>query len=508
MARLIQGDQHRDDEERRVDSNGAHGASGNGDSGEDGAASPRGVSIAYAGGGRQPVLHNLAGLFQLGRQSLRESLGAADDDDERKGKDSVACHGVLPVVRLMAVLFFPLFLLSFFLLHDIGRALTRSVRLRHGLFSLRPGDAAVVVHPVVRRKTVHEFPGHKRELLFIPLERTVNVAVGDDEDEDEGSTTTTSFEATMPCPRAVLFLFHGCSRYAASFFYSPQGRLLVSAAHRKGIAVVAFQKDDERGCWDWDADGEVVLRVGRKFATRLGGTCGKGPDGEDAYPPMWAFGASSGGSFVAMLAARMEEEPETYAPFVFSALNVQIMDPPEGLDWNTPTAFTVMAGDVQTKERVQARVARKFQGGPFKLIATSGRKRIRADHFERLFADDRQMTPEVSRDIHRSLVTMGIVDGATDRLLANPRREADAVASVWEAHGMESRGGTWSRRGGGALPYGMSDLTARPLRPHEIEDADSIWLIEELNVAFDQHEITAEGFDEVLAFFDEFGVPR
>lgn len=47
----------------------------------------------------------------------------------------------------------------------------------------------------------------------------------------------------------------------------------------------------------------------------------------------------------------------------------------------------------------------------------------------------------------------------------------------------------------------------RPLRAKELTDANNVWLIEELNVAWDQHEITVEGFDEVLSFFFEFGSP-
>ena len=39
------------------------------------------------------------------------------------------------------------------------------------------------------------------------------------------------------------------------------------------------------------------------------------------------------------------------------------------------------------------------------------------------------------------------------------------------------------------------------LKKEELEDAHSIWLIEELNMAWDEHEITAEHFDEVITFF-------
>jgi hypothetical protein len=48
----------------------------------------------------------------------------------------------------------------------------------------------------------------------------------------------------------------------------------------------------------------------------------------------------------------------------------------------------------------------------------------------------------------------------------------------------------------------------RPLQPDEQLDADNLWLTEELNVAWDMHEITAEGIDLVLDFFFEYGMHR
>ena len=50
-------------------------------------------------------------------------------------------------------------------------------------------------------------------------------------------------------------------------------------------------------------------------------------------------------------------------------------------------------------------------------------------------------------------------------------------------------------------PYGMSQLLANELREYEMRRAQIIWLVEELNVAWDAHEITAEQFDDVITFF-------
>ena len=146
------------------------------------------------------------------------------------------------------------------------------------------------------------------------------------------------------CSQGILFLFHRCTRYAASFFYSPQGLRLISLASKAGIEVVVFEKNNKKGCWNWKDDGEMVRERGRKIMKSR--KCGVGAK----FPPIWAFGASSGGNFIATLAAQMEEDPSSYSPFLFSAINVQISSPPKSLDWDIPTVFTLMNGDARTKE--------------------------------------------------------------------------------------------------------------------------------------------------------------
>jgi len=519
------------------------------------------VSIAYAEGGRQPIVNNAVSFFsaQVDRLFGSDEPSAGEDDDNGKDR-KVLCYclpflscgrgeGGKATIRLISALVFPLFLLCVFLMNDVGRTVMRNMRLKNGIpriagkGSLKSGES----HPAIRRKTLQVFPGIRREIMWVPLERTLNI------------DAKTNVQASMKCPRGILFLFHGCNRYAASFFYSPQGRKIVSLAYNAGVAIVAFEKKDEMACWHWEEDGEPVLRVGQKFvSSRLLGACGKDDNGDVNYPPIYAFGASSGGSFVAALATRMEEEPKKYSPFLFSAINIQIMSPPDSLDWNIPSIFTVMDGDEETKARVQARVSQKVGGGPFKMMSTSGQKGIHPDHFSQLYHDDKQMSEGVSYDMHQDLVNLGIIDPDNNNLLlGDPRQKIDAVASMYERYGMESRKtGTLDdsteirvrsmKEGYGMesrktetfsteirvrdnvaslkerygmesrklkalddsteiLPFGVSHELSRPLRADELSDANSIWLIEELNVAWDMHEITAEGFGEVLAFFFEFG---
>lgn len=488
---------------------------------DNGNGNARSVSFAYADGGRQPILNNVINLFQSGAQSLGALLenmfgpesSSGGDNDENNGKNrKILCY-CLPcftfgrgeqgraTVRMVSALVFPIILISFFVLDDLGMTMVRNIRLRNAL-----GRGAIVkhkdygtTHPVIRRKSINEYPGVRREIIWVPLEHTLSV---------DGKT---SVKAALKCPRGVLFLFHGCTRYAASFFYSPQGSRIVSQAYQAGVAIVVFEKTDEKGCWDWENDGVPVLKIGKKFMmSRVLGACGTDDEGEVKYPPIWAFGASSGGSFIAMLAAKMEEEPEKHKPFLFSALNVQIMDPPEELDWNIPTIFTIMDGDPDTKARVEQRVSTKFQGGPFKTFVTSGQKGVHPNHFSTIYQDDKQMSGQVSRDIHKDLIDMGIIDASSDMLKGDPRASEDAVTSVWEKYDVAVRtaAAASSANSKDVLPFGVYQHLMRPLRPEELYDANSIWLIEELNVAWDQHEITAEGFDEVLTFFFEYGFPQ
>jgi len=347
-----------------------------------------GVSIAYAGGTRrQPILTNVNNLFRLMLQTCSNfandpSRGESDDssleaDNNDKDRDitfyclpCASCgHGEQgrATVRLLAMLCFPIFLLSFFLMNNIGHTIMRNIRLRHVIATNKSLGSSFGLagvgnsHYELRR---HRFIGPDsvnrevlREVLWVPFHTEVNV-------EQE-----INVDAELHCPKGVLYLFHGCGRFAASFFYSPQGRKIVQMAYNAGVEVVTFEKHEEHGCWDWEKDGKAILKVGRKFMTsRLVGNCGIDSSGNNIYPPIWAFGASSGGQFIAKLASEMERNTERYSPFLFAGLNIQIMAPNEKIDWNLPTIFTVMEGDPSTKERVQQRISQKFHTS-FKMIS-------------------------------------------------------------------------------------------------------------------------------------------
>lgn len=367
------------------------------------------------------------------------------------------------------------------------------------------------MYPVPRLKTFHEYPKIKRDVMFIPFQNKHRAPI-------------------TSCPRAVLFIFHGCNRYAASFFYSPQGRQIVAMAHNAGLSVVTFRKTNELGCWDTETDAEAILKIGRKFMTSKlkDTTCTTetDSDGNAVYPPVWAFGASSGGQFIMELAARMKEDPASYWPFVFSAMNVQIMVPiNQGEALNIPTIFTVMEGDPSTKRGVQDmldyRAAQQQHSSsssnngtvPLRMITTSGQKGIHPQHFYNLYADDKRMTKELSLAIYQDLITNNIINPTNNipsmenHLLVDPRLMVEQVTSVWTKYITAQR--TIDKKDILASPpFGVTYSLMRSLRAEEMIDADSLWLIEELNVAYDVHEVTAEGFQTVLEFFSEYGHPE
>ena len=175
------------------------------------------VSIAYGHHHDQPLDGPVAYLKSLNAALDRVMTG--NDPDETERDDEVLCfcfpcvsfgrsNAGRAAVRTCFVFLFPLLLLSMFLVNDVGRVVIRNMKLRNEIHDVGSHVTApnLVNKVSLRRKMVHKFPGYKREVLFIPLEQTIR------------------HPAPVKCPRGILFLFHGCSRYAASFFYSPQVR--------------------------------------------------------------------------------------------------------------------------------------------------------------------------------------------------------------------------------------------------------------------------------------------
>ena len=416
-------------------------------------------------------------------------------------------------IKALFYLMVPLTLLFFFLLEDAGKVIMRDIRFRKAkryFGSNGPNgdnDDDMYTHWNVgevkdlhfREYTINARPKHRRDLLVrLPTSFM----------EVNGET----MHVTMKCPRGVLFLFHGCHRYAASFFYSPQGRRIVSMALEQGLVIVAFKKHDETACWNWDLDGHNVLAIGKKFLeSRYMDAC-KNEEGVTVYPPNYAFGTSSGGHFIAALADRMKKNSEEYAPFLFSAMNIQISSPAKGLDWDIPAVFTVMNGDKETMQNVAEFIDSKSnsKSRPVQIV-TSGRKTIEWNHFAKVFEDDPQMTDARSNQIHTHLTTAGIISASTNEILVNPRASKDAIAAIattcqkYRVMARQETAKSERKDPSAVTPFGASKRLEGGLTRDEFSDAECIWLIEELNVAFDEHEITAEGFEHVLELFLSHG---
>jgi hypothetical protein len=145
------------------------------------------------------------------------------------------------------------------------------------------------------------------------------------------------------------------------------------------------------------------------------------------------------------------------------------------------------------------------------MITTSGPKGIHPHHFYNLYADDKRMTKELSNSIYQDLITNNIINPTNiptmeNHLLGDPRLMVEQVTAVWKKY-ITAQRSIDKKDELASPPFGVTYPLMRSLRAEEMIDADSIWLIEELNVAYDVHEITAEGFQTVLDFFSEYGLP-
>ena len=416
--------------------------------------------------------------------------GALEITSERKASKSYPGRKGIKALFYLTV---PLALLFFFLLGDTGKVATYPGAYDDGTYTQWNVEEVKDFH--FRKYTLNAPPKHVRDVLV----RLPESFKGVDEE---------TMHVTMTCPRGVLFLFHGCHRYAASFFYSPQGRRIVSMALEQGLVIVAFKKFYEEGCWKWELDGHNVLAIGKKFLeSRYKDAC-TNEEGMTVYPPNYAFGASAGGQFIAELADRMKKNGEDFAPFLFSAMNIQISPPAKGLDWDVPTMFTVMDGDEEMKQNVTEFIDSKSnsKSRPVQIV-TSGRKKIEWNHFAKVFEDDPQMTDARSNQIYTHLATAGVISASTNEILVNPRASKDATATIadicqkYRVMARQETAKSERKDPSDVTPFGVSQRLVGGLTGDEFSDAECIWLIEELNVAFDRHEITAEGFENVLDFF-------
>ena len=255
-----------------------------------------------------------------------------------------------------------------------------------------------------------------------------------------------------------------------------------------GLAVVAFEK--EGSCWSSSNDLDVSIDIGTEWIDKyLAERCGE-DFAKINKMPIFGFGASSGGSFVAEVAGatakqQQEEEGTTKEGFQLAAINVQIMTPHVAI--HTPTVFKVMSRDEFTLQGVEDMVSELKRGDIPTLLIKTQPKRMTAEYLLDRFQIDKQFTKEIAKGIVGDLQQMGAIaeDG---ELIQNPRSiDLDPLFVKYP------------KAAGGA--FGVSSELWEMMTPSERDDASQLWLVEELNVAYDQHEITYEKFGDVIGFF-------
>ena len=347
---------------------------------------------------------------------------------------------------------------------------------------VQPQPAHVVSNTEVSRPVQNNNIGLKPNRITLGGRQVLYQFPPDDSPQPPSSCSSESL-------KGVLFLYHGCTRTAMSFFYSPQGREMMQTALSAGLAVVAFEK--EGSCWSSTVDLDVSIDIGKEWIDKyLADHCGE-DFAKTNKMPIFGFGASSGGSFVAEVAdattrkQQQEEGGTAKEGFQLAAINVQIMTPHVAIQ--TPTVFTVMSRDEFTMQGVEHMVSELQRGGIPTLLIKTQPKRMTAEYLLERFKDDETFTNDVAKGIVGDLEQMGAIaeDG---ELIQNPRSiDLDPLFVKYP------------KAAGGA--FGVSSELWEMMTPSERDDASQLWLVEELNVAYDQHEITYEKFGDVIGFF-------
>lgn len=286
-------------------------------------------------------------------------------------------------------------------------------------------------------------------------------------------------------PDAAVLLFHGCGHSAASWFTYPEHAAVVrelldpTAQGGANVLVIAFSSRAASraggGCWDTSfeagtAPNEDVSRVHFALEALL---LARGE-----WPPTYplaGIGASSGGSFVTVLAhGRPELAPLAAQAVYISAGVTSAVDPaacstlPEG---RCPaTAFVHMPRDEYTAARVaNAHDALTWTGTPVMIAECHPQPLLPATLAHKL----PHVTSGMSLRVYNALMKAGYLT-RTGELKEDPRQ------SAWMAVARD----------------------AASSRPDDIVSLDSMehGMQELLNVLYAQHEMTSQHFTSVAAF--------
>ena len=276
--------------------------------------------------------------------------------------------------------------------------------------------------------------------------------------------TVPSSSSTKPC--GILFMAHGCSHSMTDWFAKspscedciglPEEIAIVDIALKANLVVVAISSQNRFSkCWSIDKDGPRVLLVLQEFSNTR-------------YPnvPVYAFGASSGGSFVSQL-PKYNRDLQQNSPVEINGYISQIaahMAPTPDLDC---AVYITMNLDSHTDKKAKSIVADKTHNVQTKHI------RVPPIPMSGTYFSDRiiEITESESKLIIQALQKAGMVSKPEGRWTDNPR------SVNWQT-------------------------LVRPFVPLDKDSlvADQSPISEVVNVAYGQHEMTRDGFEEALQF--------
>ena len=260
--------------------------------------------------------------------------------------------------------------------------------------------------------------------------------------------------------RGLLFVAHGCSHSHTDFWLSspsvcpeclglPEELAIVDMALLHGLVVVAVSSHDRKSkCWSFQ-DGSIVAKVVLELGQRL----------KLGDKPIFAFGASSGGSFVG--SSLVKALGDRLNGFI-----AQIAAPQPDLKTARPGVYITMNRDVRSDHSAEAAVQKMKEGG------------VQAKHIrlgpvalnDRFFSDRIHVYNQVqSEKMVQALRDAKMLD-TSGMLKDSPR------VSSWRS-------------------------IVRPLvDKSDTLRADASPVSEVMNVAYGQHEMSRDGVEEALRF--------
>jgi len=258
-------------------------------------------------------------------------------------------------------------------------------------------------------------------------------------------------------PEGALLVLHGCHHSAKDYFANnakcteckglPQEMMITRTALNHGYVVIAISSFGT--CWSAEIDGPRVGEVLKAFynETALSNL------------PLYAFGASSGGSFVGML-------PTILPHRTLSGLIVQISPVAvtgDELKAYPPTVFSHMPRDERTAEFIAKNIEQFKKAGVTTIESRLKPRAIDADYF--YHESFGKITQDESAAMLNTLSTFNLVDD-DGYLTDDPRSFDDDHVNALRLHAPE-----WD-----SLLPDQSDVR------------------ELLNVAYATHELSSEDF--------------